>query len=133
MMTGLAATGAWLIPSAAPAAWSTSGSGDAAAAATSMPTGLAPAAAVTGATATVSWTQADMADGNPVAGYLVHRYNETTGAQATVGGTCAGVVVSTSCSETLPPGSWTYTDTPVQLSWTGQESPAGNSVTVRLT
>lgn len=125
-MAGLA--GGWTAPAPASAAWSISGAGPGAAAATTMPAGRAPDAVLTSGTASVIWAAADLGDGVPVAGYVVRRYSAATGSAATVGGTCSGVVTTTSCRETLPPGSWVYTDTPVQLSWTGLESPASPPV-----
>jgi hypothetical protein len=64
-----------------------------------------------------------------VAGYTVKRYNAVNGALATIGGTCAGLVTTTTCSESVAPGSWIYTDTPVQLTWTGTESAPSGAVT----
>lgn len=112
------------------AAWTASGAGTATGAATVMPAGAAPTAALSGTTATVTWTAATFPNGTPVAGYTVQRINAINGAPATVGGTCSGVVTTTSCSESVPSGSWVYTDTPVQLTWTGSVSPASNTITV---
>ncbi|HEY6427196.1 MAG TPA: hypothetical protein VIX84_08170, partial [Acidimicrobiales bacterium] len=68
------------------------------------------------------------------AGYLVERTNVVTGTGSAAGGTCAGTVTTTTCTdEPVPPGTWTYADTPLQLSWTGGQSPASNLVTVPLT
>jgi hypothetical protein len=110
------------------AAWSTSGSGSAAGAASTMPPGAAPTASATGSTVSVRWPVARLANGAAVAGYVVKRYNALNGALATVGGACAGVVTTTTCSESVGPGSWIYTDTPVQLSWTGTVSSPSNTV-----
>lgn len=110
------------------AAWSVAGSGSGTSAATVMPTGTTPTASASGSTVNVAWTTATIPGGTAVAGYLINRYN-LNGSAAVVGGTCSGVVTSTSCSETVPAGTWIYTDTPVQFNWTGTESPTSNSVT----
>jgi hypothetical protein len=116
--------------SPATAAWSIAGTGPAAAGATIMPTGAAPTASATGSTVSVRWPTATFPNGAAVAAYTVHRYNAANGALATAGGTCAGVVTTTTCSESVTTaGSWIYTDTPVQLSWTGTESSPSNTVT----
>jgi hypothetical protein len=119
--------------SPATAAWSISGLGSAGAGADAMPAGLAPTASTAGSTVTVGWPAATFADGTAVAGYVVNRYNASTGASATVGGSCGGVITNTSCSEAVAPGSWIYTDTPVQLNWTGTASPLSNTITIPLT
>jgi hypothetical protein len=126
------ATLALLAPLAAPAlaAWSSSGIGSAAGAATTMPVGSAPTARASGTTVTVVWNGASMSNGVAVAGYIIKRY-DSSGTQATVGASCNGTVTTPTCTESnVPAGTWTYTDTPVQQSWTGTESPASNSVTI---
>ena len=111
------------------AAWTATGQGEAAAAATSMPAGNAPAVSVSGSSVSLRWTAASFPDGTPVQGYIVNRYG-ANGSPQTVGPGCSGTVTSTTCTESnVPAGQWTYTDTPVQLSWTGQESPPSNVVT----
>jgi len=103
--------------------WTTTGSGSAAGAAATMPTGTAPSGSAVGSAVTISWPAATFADGVPVAGYVINRYNAATGGPATVGPGCNGVVTATSCTESsVPGGQWVYTDTPVQLGWTGGES-----------
>jgi hypothetical protein len=115
--------------SPAVAAWSIGGAGPTAAGATTMSTGATPTASATGSTVNVRWPAATFSGGTPVAGYIVQRYNALNGALATVGGTCAGVVTATICRESVASGSWIYTDTPVQLSWTGTASSPSNVVT----
>jgi len=130
VVAGLLAT---LAPAcAASAAWSSGATGTAGAAATTMPTGSAPSASASGNEVTVSWPVASFPDGAAVAGYVINRYNASTGAPATVGSGCSGVITATSCTElSVPAGTWVYTDTPVQLSWTGGESPLSPAVTVQ--
>lgn len=94
-----------------------------------MPGGTTPTARASLDAVTVVWTAATFPDGTAVAGYVVRRYDALNGSSAAVGGTCAGIVTTTSCSETVAAGTWFYTDTPVQLSWTGAESAHSNSVT----
>lgn len=116
------------------AAWSAAGTGSSAGAATVMPTGLAPRASVTGDLVSVTWPAVTLANGTAVQGYLIERINALTGSASAAGGTCSGTVTSTTCTDgPVPPGIWEYTDTPVQLSWTGGQSPPSNAVTVGIT
>lgn len=116
------------------AAWSGQGAGAAGAAAATMPTGNAPSGSAVGSAVTIRWASAMFPNGTPVAGYVVHRYSASNGAGETVGAGCSGVVTTTSCTEqSVPPGSWVYTDTPVQLSWPGGQSAASAPVVVPLT
>lgn len=120
-----------VLPPAALAAWSAQGTGSAAGAATTMPTGSQPAGSANVSSVTVRWPAATMANGALVAGYIVNRYNAVNGAAATVGAGCSGVVTTTTCTEqSVPAGTWVYTDTPVQLSWTGGRSPASAPIVV---
>jgi hypothetical protein len=116
------------------ATWSDTGAGAAGGGAETMPTGTAPTGAPTGDSVTIRWTAARLPDGTPVAGYLIERVNAATGAAATVSPGCSGIVTATTCTESsVPPGTWYYTDTPVQLGWTGGQSPDSGPVTVALT
>jgi hypothetical protein len=113
------------------AAWLVTGPGQAGGASTVMPTGAAPGGTVSGTTVTLSWAAAPLGNGATVAGYLVTRINGVTGGVGAVGGSCAGIVVTPSCTDTsVPAGPWVYTETPVQLSWTGGTSPASPTITV---
>jgi hypothetical protein len=126
LLSVLIALGSFLPASAA---WSTVGTGSGAGAAAVMPSGTAPSGTGLGTTITITWATATFPDGNPVAGYLINRYNASTGAQATVGAGCAGVITNTTCTETaVPTGTWVYTDTPVQSSWTGGASPRSQPI-----
>jgi hypothetical protein len=116
------------------AAWSATGTGRAAGAATTMPTGAQPSGGATGSSVTIRWPTATFANGGAVAGYVINRFDAATGAAATVGAGCSGVVTTTTCTElSVPPGTWIYTDTPVQLSWTGGQSPGSAPIVVPLT
>jgi hypothetical protein len=113
------------------AAWSAQGRGSATGAATVMPTGSAPNGAASGSSVTISWTAARFSNGTAVAGYVVTRTNSSTGAPATVGSGCSGLVTSTSCTElNVPAGSWVYADTPAQSNWRGGISPGSAPVVV---
>jgi hypothetical protein len=119
------------VPGAA-AMWSAHGPGSAAGAASVMPAGAEPSGSPTGTSVTVSWEVAAFPDGVDVAGYVINRYNAGTGAPASVGAGCSGVVTATTCTEqSVPPGTWVYTDTPAQLSWSGAPSPDSASIVVR--
>lgn len=116
---------------AAVAAWSVSGAGSSAGAATTMPAGSAPTGSALVTRVTISWSPATMANGTSVAGYVINRYDAATGTRATVGAGCSGVISTTTCTESsVPAGIWVYTDTPVQLSWTGGESADSAPITV---
>jgi hypothetical protein len=114
----------------ATAAWSTNGSGSVAGAAASMPTGKTPSVSASGGSSvTVTWTAATIVTGVNVAGYTIKRYDPTTQAQATVGSGCSGTITATTCTElNVPAGSWVYTDTPVQMNWTGGQSAQSSTV-----
>ena len=74
---------------------------------------------------------ATFANGAAVAGYLVNRYDAATGVLQTIGAACSGVVATTTCTENnVPSGTWEYTDTAVQYSWTGASSSPSNPIIV---
>ena len=133
----LAAVLALTLTAASFAAWNSQGNGPAGAAATTMPPGGPPIATVDpstngapGTSVTLSWPAATLANGTPVAGYTIIRYDQN-GTPQTTGASCNGLVASTTCSEqNLPVGTWTYTDTPVQQNWAGTASPASSPVTI---
>jgi hypothetical protein len=113
------------------ASWSTGGSGDAAGAAAVMPTGAAPSGTVAGSSVTVRWNAATFPNGVDVSGYVITRSQVGSGAPATVGAGCNGVVTSTTCTElSVPAGSWVYSETPVQSGWTGGTSPDSPPIVV---
>jgi hypothetical protein len=118
------------IASPAFAAWSAGGSGAGKALALTMPSGATPTASAAGSSVTVSWPAAKFANGTSVAGYVITRYN-TSGVAQTIGSGCSGVVTTLTCTElSVPSGTWTYTDTPVQSNWRGSASAMSNSVQV---
>jgi hypothetical protein len=118
-------------PLPASAQWSAHASGAAAGGATTMPAGAKPSAGVLNGNVLVSWTAATMGNSVAVSGYIVRRYNAVNGTQATVGAGCAGVITATSCTEqSVPSGSWVYTDTPVQMNWTGAASAVSGTVSI---
>jgi hypothetical protein len=130
-LTPLALSLALVPASSALATWATHGSGTAAGAASVMPTGSTPASTVAGSSVTVSWPASTLPGGAPVGGYIVNRFDAVNGAPATVGSGCNGVVATMTCTEqSVPAGSWVYTVTPVQLNWTGGESPESAAVVV---
>jgi len=120
--------------SGAMASWSNQGTGSAAGEASTMPTGNVPRGAASGSAVTIAWSPATFANGALVTGYIVNRYNALNGSGATVGPGCSGVITTASCTEMgLPPGTWIYTETPVQASWTGDESAPSSPILVPLT
>jgi hypothetical protein len=123
------------LPLPARAAWSaaTAAGGEGRSAATTMPAGNQPTAAVSGAAeVTVSWAAAS--GGAPVTGYEVRAYDAGSGTPRAVGAACAGVVAGTSCIESAAPdGAWRYAIVPRSLSWSGAESPLSDPVLVDST
>ena len=114
----------------AAAEWSSTGDDDAAGRAFTMPAGNTPSVSVSGSDVSLRWPAATFPDGTAVAGYLVERHG-LNGAPVPVSAGCSGVVTTTTCTEhNVPSGSWTYTDTPVQDSWSGGESPPSSPATV---
>ncbi len=125
------ATSSSLVPTEAWAVWSASGTGADASAAATMPVGATPTATPSASSVLVSWSPVALSEGTSVSGYTVSRYNAVTGTPAVVGVGCSGVVTTTSCTESsVPAGNWVYTDTPVQLSWTGTQSGQSAAVVV---
>lgn len=125
-----------LLLGAAGAAWAfwsapVAPGGSGSSAATWVEAGPRPAASATGSTVTVGWAQTTLADGSPVLGYLVRRYDAGTGTETATGSTCAGTVTASTCTETVPDGTWTYRVTPVAgTSWRGAAGDPSPAVTV---
>lgn len=98
----------------------------------SLSVGLQPSASLDppgDADIVVSWS-AD-AGGIPLTGYEVHAYDETSGTERPVAGTCAGVVAATSCiDESVSPGAWVYSVVPRRHAWSGAESESSSPVIV---
>lgn len=131
LAAGLATAVTVAYPLAAWAQWSAAGSGQGGAAATTMPAGATPSVTARSNQVHVQWMAVTLASGASVAGYDIRRYNAVNGTQATIGAGCTGIITATSCVEqSVPPGMWFYTDTPVQASWTGSESSPSSSVTI---
>jgi hypothetical protein len=108
-----------------------SGGGAGAAGAATVNQGAAPTASETGSTnVIVKWGSSGLSNGVPADGYILKRYNADTGVQATIGGSCAGTVTATTCSEPeTPPGNWEYSVTPVFGSnWRGAEGVKSGAV-----
>lgn len=86
-----------------------------------MPQGATPAATATGGDVSVSWSA--VTAGGALVSYTIRRFDASSGVPATAGGSCAGTVAGTSCTETgVPSGTWRYAVTPVRAGWTGAES-----------
>ena len=126
---GLGASMLWTAP--AWAQWAVAGHGDVAGAAATMPTGATPSASARGFSVALRWPAAQFADGTPVGGYVITRYDAINGSAAVVGEGCAGVVTTTTCTElSVSSGTWVYAVTPVQANWVGSPSPPSQPVTV---
>ena len=118
-------------PGGAAAAWRLVRSGSAAALAKTLGSGNRPTASVTGRKVTVTWTASSFTTGGTAPGYLVRRYNATTGAgQGALNG-CSGTITGLTCTEnSVPTGSWQYTITPAAGNWRGPESIKSTVVVV---
>lgn len=125
----LIASGAWAYWSAT----SVSG-GHGAAAATSVNAGVAPTTTAAGTEVTVSWPAVTLANGQPVTGYELRRYDASTSASQAVLAGCAGILTAASCVESgVPNGSWKYAVVPVfAANWRGAESPKSATVVVEI-
>jgi hypothetical protein len=119
------------------AAWGywTTGSvpgGNGLAAATSVNQGSTPTAVASGRSVTVSWAATTMANGDPVTGYSVARYDAATMTSQPIGSGCTGTLASTTCTETrVPAGDWVYAVTPrFGANWRGVESARSSTAQV---
>jgi hypothetical protein len=107
------------------------GAGKGAAGAATLNQGAAPTAKETGSTTViVSWGGSGLSNGVQADGYIVKRYDSSTGAQATIGAGCAGTIAAATCTESSTPvGNWRYTVTPVLgSSWRGAESVRSGAI-----
>jgi len=106
--------------------------GSGASATTSVNQGAAPAASAAGRAVTLSWPTSTLANGDPVSGYLVKRYDAATLAPQTILSNCTGTITATVCTEnSVPAGQWVYSVTPVfATNWRGVESPTSSALTV---
>jgi hypothetical protein len=118
-------------PGGATAAWSRIGSGSAVAKAKALGAGNVPTGSVSGHKVTVSWAASSYANGGSPAGYLINRYNASTGVLQTIGANCSGTIAGLTCIENgVPAGSWKYSVTPATGNWRGAESAKSATVTV---
>ena len=127
LRSSVAATAAALtVVATAGAAWDGGGAGDGAAAARTLAVGPTPSATAPALslTITVSWTAAPLATG-----YVITRRNALGVAEAP-GGTCAGVVTATSCSETVLAGTYRYAASIRRNGWEGSPGTESAPVTV---
>jgi hypothetical protein len=107
--------------------------GAGAAAATSVDAGPTPIVSLEGGTAVrIAWAETTLANGAPVDGYLVTRYDAVTGEpQETLTG-CEAAVAGLECTETgVPDGTWEYGLTPLKgAHWHGAEGPRSGALTL---
>ena len=127
----IAIAAALLVVPTASAAWSRSAIGGGAAQAKALGTGNIPTATVSGKKVTVTWSASTFSNGGNVPGYVVRRYNASTGVLQTIGASCTGTVAALTCIErNTPAGGWNYTVTPAVANWRGSESAKSPIVTV---
>jgi hypothetical protein len=118
-------------PGGATAAWALARPGPVAAKARALGAGSTPNASVTGRKVTVSWTASSFTTGGAVPGYVVRRYNATTGVGTAALNGCSGTITGLTCTEnSVPTGSWQYTVTPAAGNWRGTESGKSTVVVV---
>jgi hypothetical protein len=118
-------------PGGAAAGWRLAGSGPGAAMAKTLGPGNAPNASVSGHKVTVTWTASSYTNGGAPGGYVVRRYNASTGVVQTIGSNCTGTISALTCTENgVPAGSWKYTTTPATANWRGPESAKSATVVV---
>jgi hypothetical protein len=118
-------------PGGAAASWSLTGSGSSAAKAKTIGSGNVPIGTVSGHKVTLTWAASSYTNGGSPAGYVISRYNATTGALQTIGANCAGTIAALTCTENgVPFGSWKYTVTPATANWRGPESAKSATVSV---
>ena len=104
------------------------------AAATFVNAGNAPASAANaGRSVTLTWSASTLANGEPVDGYVVTRYEADPpyAPQLTQAG-CNGTITALTCTEVgVPFGTWQYTVTPINgANWRGLESLKSGAVTI---
>ena len=118
-------------PSGAAAAWSLTGSGSSAAKAKTLGGGNVPTGTVSGHKVTLTWAASSYTNGGSPAGYVINRYNATTGVLQAIGANCSATIAALTCTENgVPFGSWKYTVTPAAGNWRGPESAKSATVTV---
>lgn len=127
---GIVAAVLVVVPTAS-AAWSPRALGSGASRARALGAGNIPTATVSGKKVTVTWSASTFTSGGNVPGYVVRRYNATTGALQTIGANCTGILTALTCTEnSTPAGTWRYTVTPAAANWRGGESGKSGTATV---
>lgn len=116
------------------AAWVVPGAGTGTVRAGALPSGPAPTSPTTATqrpgSVTVAWPAVSYAGtSTPVPGYVVQRFRN--GVAEAVGGSCGGVVTTTSCTDAVTTaGATTYAVTPAAGAWRGPQGPRSATVTV---
>ena len=127
----IAIAAALLVVPTASAAWSPSAIGSGAARAKALGTGNIPTATVSGKKVTVTWSASTFSNGGNVPGYVVRRYDASTGVLQTIGASCTGTIAALTCTErNTPAGGWKSTVTPAVANWRGGESAKSATATV---
>jgi hypothetical protein len=118
---------------AAWAFWTASGSGNASAAADSLPAGATPTATAGATTVGVSFNVTKTTLSNtPASDYVVTRYTSPTGGTGVVA-TCPLTIGATTvtCTDAPGAGTWYYTDSPkLGTNWIGAESARSTAATI---
>ncbi|MGZ5398149.1 MAG: N,N-dimethylformamidase beta subunit family domain-containing protein, partial [Mycobacterium sp.] len=100
--------------------------------ASSIPAPGQPATAAVGDRAVaLSWNAVTLPSGGAVSGYTVNASPAGGGSPRAGGGTCAGTVTATTCTDdTLPDGTWEWRVAAVFGPWTSLPSPASTPVAI---
>ena len=131
LSVSIAAAVAIGFPGGAAAGWRIVASGGAAAKAKTLGSGNRPTGTVAGHKVSVTWLASADLEGGAPAGYVVRRYNATTGVEQVVGSACSGTINALTCTESgVPSGSWQYTITPATANWRGPQSVKSVTVSV---
>lgn len=128
ILVAVAAVG---FPGGAAASWKPPGFGPAAAKAKTLGSGNVPSGSVSGHKVTVTWAASSYTNGGAPGGYVIKRYDATTGVVQAIGANCAGTIAALTCTENgVPFGSWKYSVTPATANWRGPESAKSAPVAV---
>jgi hypothetical protein len=116
----------------AQASWVVGNTASGAAKARTMPAGNVPSGTVAGSSVTLNWTASSFVGGGAVPGYVVRRFNNVGGAEATVLAACTNVTTNSCTENGVPIGTWRYTITPAAGTWRGTQSAQSAVITVLI-
>jgi hypothetical protein len=131
LTVAIAAAVAAGFPAGAAAGWRVVASGGGKAKAKTLGSGNRPTGTVSGRKVTLTWTASTYAEGGAPAGYVVRRFDATSGVEQVVGAGCTGIINALTCTEnSVAKGSWQYTITPATANWRGPQSVKSLTIVV---